>query len=76
MWGIAVEISVNVPFFGFNKITSVHGDLRTGLRIPFNIAVASGTAILYLKNGSLWIDFNFKAFGRAYRNNVFVVNLS
>jgi len=64
---IYVEIGVTVPFIGYVKITSVKGNLKEGVTISFDVAVASGSVTFFLRNGNeLWIRYKFSALGASY----------
>lgn len=62
-----MELGVQVPILGYVKITSVHGSLKTGVTISFDVAVAKGSVTLYLKNGKeVWIKYDITVLGAKY----------
>lgn len=58
--------AVRVPIIGEFTLGNVKGNLNDGIKITFGIAILSGSATFYVKDGWIWVDLSATVFGSEY----------
>ncbi|KDQ11016.1 hypothetical protein BOTBODRAFT_57743 [Botryobasidium botryosum FD-172 SS1] len=64
--GIVGELGIVIPFYGYQKLVDIHGDLITGVSANWRNRVTKGVIHLNLRGRSLQIHLEAIAFGRPY----------